>query len=259
MLQQGQVFPLSSRNGAEPRWAYRYRVGGRGSRRVQRGGFASEQAAVEALERALERLRREQGLVETPTLREFVEVYLSQHGGEPETIDKLRWLLSKALRVFGDRRLGQLRPPEIAAWRMTIPPGHRFEATQALRQVLNRAIDWGLIDVNPARRESTTRSGVARRSARSNHGPKLSRSQPNSAPPTGRWLCSLPRPACVRASGSRLSGATSTETSRSPTSAAASETVGSSTQRPRRACAPSRSKPAPLPPSTRSRASDGAP
>jgi integrase len=152
MVQQGQVFPLTSGHGGETRWAYRYRVGGRGSRRVQRGGFATEQAAVEALERALERLRRERGLVETPTLAEFVEVYLGQHGGEPETIDKLRWLLAKAVRVFGERRLGQLHSPEIAAWRMTIPAGHRFEATQALRQMLNRAVDWGLIDVNPAKK-----------------------------------------------------------------------------------------------------------
>src|SRR2546430_4195664 len=49
---------------------------------------------------------------------------------------KLRWLLAKATAAFGDRRLSELRPHEIAAWRMTIPPGHRFEATQALRQVL---------------------------------------------------------------------------------------------------------------------------
>jgi hypothetical protein len=140
MVQQGQVFKLGSHNG-EPRWAYRYRIGGRGSTRVRRGGFATEQAAVEALERALERLRREQGLVETPTLREFVDVYLAQHGGEPETVEKLRWLLAKAVREFGDRRLGQLRPAAIAAWRMTIPPGHRFETTQALRQVLNRAVE----------------------------------------------------------------------------------------------------------------------
>lgn len=28
--------------------------------------------------------------------------------------------------------------------------GHRFEATQALRQVLNRAVAWGLLDFNPA-------------------------------------------------------------------------------------------------------------
>jgi predicted DNA-binding WGR domain protein len=67
MQQQGQVFQLASGSGSETRWVYRYRVGGRGSRRVQRGGFATEQAAVEALERALERLRRERGLVETPT------------------------------------------------------------------------------------------------------------------------------------------------------------------------------------------------
>ena len=151
MTQRGQVFPLAARGGDGTRWAYRYRVGGRGSRRVQRGGFDSEQAAAEALERALEQLRREQGLVETPTLAEFVEVYLAQHDGEAETIAKLRWLLAKAVRAFGERRLSRLRSPAIAAWRMTIPPGHRFEATQALRQVLARAVSWGLLDVNPAK------------------------------------------------------------------------------------------------------------
>jgi integrase len=51
----------------------------------------------------------------------------------------------------GDRRLSDLRSQEIAAWRMTVPPGHRFEATQALRQVLTRAAAWGMIDVNPAK------------------------------------------------------------------------------------------------------------
>jgi integrase len=151
MAQQGQVFPLAGQGRNGTRWAYRYRVGGRGSKRVQRGGFASEQAAVEALERALEQMRREQGLVESPTLAEFVEVYLAQHEGEPETTAKLRWLLQKAVRAFGDRRLSELRSPAIAAWRMTIPSGHRFEATQALRQVLARAVSWGLLDVNPAK------------------------------------------------------------------------------------------------------------
>jgi integrase len=151
MAQQGQVFPLAGERQDGRLWAYRYRVGGRGSRRVQRGGFASEEAAVEALERALEQLRREQGLVESPTLSEFVEVYLAQHEGEPETTEKLRWLLAKAVRAFGERRLSELRSPAIAAWRMTIPPGHRFEATQALRQVLARAVSWGLLDVNPSK------------------------------------------------------------------------------------------------------------
>jgi len=151
MAQQGQVFRLQGQGRDGMRWAYRYRVGGRGSRRVQRGGFASEQAAAEALEKVLEQLRREQGLVESPTLAEFVDLYLAQHEGEPETIEKLRWLLAKAVCVFGERRLSQLRSPAIAAWRMTIPAGHRFEATQALRQVLARAVSWGLLDVNPAK------------------------------------------------------------------------------------------------------------
>jgi integrase len=152
MFQQGQVLRLRTRGSeGSPRWAYRYRVGGRGSKRVQRGGFKSEQAAIEALERALERLRRERGLVEAPPLRELVDVYLAQHDGEPETVEKLRWLLGKAVGTFGHRRISQLRPAEIAAWRMTIPAGHRFEATQALRQVLARAVSWGLIDVNPAK------------------------------------------------------------------------------------------------------------
>lgn len=111
MRQQGQVLELKTRSrDGTPRWAYRYRVAGRSSRRVQRGGFETKKAAREALERVLERLRQEQGLVEAPRLRELVDVYLAQHGGEPETIEKLRWLLAKALRSFGHRRISRLRP-----------------------------------------------------------------------------------------------------------------------------------------------------
>jgi hypothetical protein len=96
MVQRGQVFALKSSSSDGMCWAYRYRVGGRGSKRVQRGGFPSEQAAAEALERALERLRREQGLAGGPTLSELVEAYLAQHDAEPETIEKLRWLLPRS-------------------------------------------------------------------------------------------------------------------------------------------------------------------
>ncbi len=139
------------RTNGSPLWGYRYRAGGRSSRRVQRGGFVSERDATESLERALERLRRTNGTGSTLTLAALVDEYLAQHDAQPETIEKLRWLLSKAVREFGDQRLGQLRSQEIAAWRMTIPAGHRFEATQALRQVLGRAVEWGMIDVNPAK------------------------------------------------------------------------------------------------------------
>ncbi|HEY8777849.1 MAG TPA: hypothetical protein VIM33_15390, partial [Gaiellaceae bacterium] len=152
MVQQGQVLQMTSRAAdGSALWSYRYRVGGRDSRRVQRGGFASERDAGQALERALERLRRANGTASTLTLARLVDEYLAQHDAQPETIEKLRWLLAKPVRAFGDRRLGQLRAQEIAVWRMTIAPGHRFEATQALRQVLSRAVAWGMIDVNPAK------------------------------------------------------------------------------------------------------------
>ncbi|HET6869149.1 MAG TPA: site-specific integrase [Solirubrobacteraceae bacterium] len=152
MNQQGQVFKLESttRDGGEL-WAFRYRSGGRGSKRIQKGGFASEQGARTALERELETLRRRNGLARTLTLAELAEQYLDQHEASPVTLEKLRWLLQHAIAAFGSYRLDELRPEEIAAWRMTIRPGYRFEATQALRQVLACAVVWGMLDVNPAK------------------------------------------------------------------------------------------------------------
>src|ERR671935_681876 len=152
MVQQGQTFELARRGASGERlWAYRYRTGGRDSRRVQKGGFASEQDARDALERELERLRRERRITRRLTLSELVDMYLDQHDVQPVTIDKLRYLLNKASAVFGDRFVGELTSQEIAAWRMTLSPGYRFEATQALRQVLHRAVAWGMLDVNPAK------------------------------------------------------------------------------------------------------------
>src|SRR5438876_8278080 len=72
MSQQGQLIRLTrtGRDG-ESLWAYRYRVGGRGAKRVQRGGFVSERDAAEALERELERLRRERRVSRSLTLAEL--------------------------------------------------------------------------------------------------------------------------------------------------------------------------------------------
>jgi len=92
------------------------------------------------------------GRAETLTLAEWVEEYLGAHQGERVTIAKLRWLLGKATAALGEVRLAELSPDQVSAWRLTVPEGHRFEATQALRQVLNRAVNWKLIDDNPAKR-----------------------------------------------------------------------------------------------------------
>ena|SRR5689334_9235861 len=106
MVQQGQTFQLTRRgHDGEPVWVYRYRTGGRDSRRVQKGGFASEQDARAALDRELDRLRRERRITRRLTLAELVEIYLEQHDVQPVTIEKLRYLLSKATAVFGERRV----------------------------------------------------------------------------------------------------------------------------------------------------------
>jgi integrase len=150
--QQGQLIRLKSRaRDGEPLWAYRYRTGGRNSERVQRGGFTSERDAAEALQRELERLRRQRRVAGSLTLAELVDAYLAQHDVGPVTIEKLRWLLAKAVAVFGDRPVGELRSEEIAGWRIALSAGYRFDATQALRQVLARAVVWGMIDSNPAK------------------------------------------------------------------------------------------------------------
>jgi hypothetical protein len=72
MVQQGQTFELR-RGGTsgERLWAYRYRAGGRDSKRVQHGGFATEQDARDALERELEGLRRERRITRRLTLSEL--------------------------------------------------------------------------------------------------------------------------------------------------------------------------------------------
>jgi hypothetical protein len=134
VIQQGQVFKLNAKGpDGQSLWAYRYRLEGRGSARPQVGGFATQAEAQKALRKMLERLGP---------------------GGRAATITlaKLRWLLGKATAAFGEVRLAELSPKDVYAWRLTIPEGHRFEATQALRQVLNRAVAWGLIDYNPAKR-----------------------------------------------------------------------------------------------------------
>ncbi len=151
MIQQGQVFKLKARCAdGEPLWAYRYRVAGRGSARLQVGGFSTRAEAQRALQNKLARLVPG-GRSATLTLGEWVVEYLNTHPGERVTVAKLRWLLGKATAKLGDVCLAELSPEQVCAWRLTIPEGHRFEATQALRQVLNRAVAWKLIDDTPAK------------------------------------------------------------------------------------------------------------
>jgi hypothetical protein len=53
------------------------------------------------------------------------------------TVAKLRWLFGKATADLGEVRLANLSLEQVCAWRLTVPEGHRFEATQALRQPID--------------------------------------------------------------------------------------------------------------------------
>jgi hypothetical protein len=99
------------------------------------GGFSIRAEAQRALQNKLARLVPG-GRSATMTLGEWVEEYLDTHQGERITVAKLRWLLGKATAKLGEVRLAELSPEQVCAWRLTVPEGHRFEATQALRQVL---------------------------------------------------------------------------------------------------------------------------
>src|SRR4051812_46012368 len=78
MRERGQVLQLKT-TGADgrPLWAYRYRPGGRNSKRMQRGGFASAEAARMALGLAIERAERRQFRSRRITLSELVDEYLA--------------------------------------------------------------------------------------------------------------------------------------------------------------------------------------
>src|SRR5262245_66418655 len=109
MVQQGQIFELTRRTAAGSRlWAYRYRTGGRDSRRVQRGGFVSAEDAREALERELERMRRGRRVARRLTVGELGEAYLAQHDVQPVEVEELRYPLGKATLVLGRCRIGGL-------------------------------------------------------------------------------------------------------------------------------------------------------
>ena len=152
LAQQGQVWKLD--NGT---WAYRYRnLPGRKPVRPQLGGFKTKADASAALRAALDRLgkikRGETIDVEPITLRDLTARYLEAHAANvrPSTIEKLRWLLAKAVAEWGDRCPEQIGSAEVEAWRSRIRAGHRFEATQALRQALSWAVGHGLARENVA-------------------------------------------------------------------------------------------------------------
>jgi integrase len=98
-----------------------------------------------------------EGTCRHPDLAHGEEVLMIQQGQVFKLASVARdsgelWAYRKARR----RRLRRAAARQSAATRDRrladdIRPGYRFEATQALRQVLQRAVVWGMLDVNPAK------------------------------------------------------------------------------------------------------------
>jgi integrase len=136
-------------------WAARYRDA-EGIQRL-RGGFETKTAARDWVDRKIdevEALRSGERLApsEIPTVQELVDKFLATHEVDPATTDKLRYELKRATNEFGDKRLDQLRTPDLAAWRATLPARSRHQLFRSFRQVLEQAVTWQLIDRNPSDR-----------------------------------------------------------------------------------------------------------
>ena len=109
-MQHGQIFELKTTGpDGERLWAYRFRLDGRGSRRIQRGGYASADDAREALQRALTAAQRRKGRARM-TLADLAEEYLAQHDAEPHDDGQAALAAaSGALSLFG--RLDRVQSP----------------------------------------------------------------------------------------------------------------------------------------------------
>jgi integrase len=134
------------------RWGARY-YDETGARKF-RGGFETKSEArawVDTKVGTIEALRRgdRPAAGEIPTVDALVDGFLISHEVDPATIDKLKYELAHAKRTFGGRRIDELRPIELSAWRATLPARSRHQPFGAFRQVLEEAVTLGLLEANP--------------------------------------------------------------------------------------------------------------
>jgi hypothetical protein len=183
-------------------------------RRHHRAGFRTKTEARRWFaENVAPRLDRGGPVPAELTLAEVVELYLERHvvGVRRRTIDTLRDRLRHAIAAFGDEPLRALErmADEIAGWQAKLPVRARHGIVQALRQVLDAAVRWGHIDVNPAKLAAPNPNPLRGRCAPT-AAPSWRRSPRSCIRAGARYRSSPPRPAFGRRSGRRPSARTST-------------------------------------------------
>jgi integrase len=148
-IQRGQAYRLGPN-----RWGLRY-YDADGVRR-RRSPFPSKSAALAHFRDVIEpQLRGDPAPMPELTLAELVRVYLERHGAVvcPRTIATLRERLRHAVAAYGDVPLRELErmASEIAGWRARQPHRVAHHRAGAVRQVLDAAVRWGYMGVNPAK------------------------------------------------------------------------------------------------------------
>src|SRR5262249_24342249 len=134
-------------------WQIRWRETGADGKvhRHQQGGFRTKDDALVVVRDIEKRLSLGSAYRPTLTVAQLADRYLAGYTGAESTKKMLRWKLDKAAATFDSSPISELTAEEIRRWRTTIPEGHRFETTQALKQALRWAEEADLIERNPAR------------------------------------------------------------------------------------------------------------
>lgn len=89
------------------------------------------------------------GRVEGCSIAVLCDRFLAQHEASAARIELLHAMLRRARGAFGELAAHQLTPELVAGWRRSMPPATRWQATQALAQVMRWAERWQLIDADP--------------------------------------------------------------------------------------------------------------
>jgi integrase len=137
----------------QTRHEIRWQEDGRERRRRFRTAAEANRAELEVKDAARRRRAGLKADVGPITLAELVERFTTQHQIRPQSLIALQSALKHSVAAFGDVRVRELRPEEIARWNANLPlsPRTRTHALKALRQVLNAGIEWGYLEVSPAR------------------------------------------------------------------------------------------------------------
>jgi integrase len=83
------------------------------------------------------------------TVETLRDRFLRVHSGAESTKSDLRWALNKFVAVFGDQQPDEITPEELERFAASIPEGHRFEVTRAVKQMFK----WGYEKAEVLRRD----------------------------------------------------------------------------------------------------------